>query len=85
MTNRDEVRFVYSQQQIAEDTSINARVGRTFVPGQVSVGNTRMQYSKIILRDELNKMTSVYPDTKVVAEGVLGNFKYTKVDEGFIK
>ena len=85
MTTKDEVYFVYSIQQVEEDKSINSRVGRKFIPGYVSVGNDRMKYSKILLKTDLEKMTSRYPDVNIVAQGVLGNFKYTKIDDGFVR
>lgn len=85
MTAKDEVYFIYSKQQIEEDTEINARIGRKFVPGDVSVGNNRVKYSKILLVSDLDKMISVYPDTKIVAQGIYGNMKFTKIDDSFIR
>lgn len=85
MNAKDSVYFVYSQQQIDDDRVINGNIGRKFDPGDVSIGNSRVKYSKIILMDDLTKMTSNYPDTKIVAQGTLGNFKYTEIDNGFIK
>lgn len=85
MNSRDYVVFVYSKQQIDEDRAINAKINRNFIPGEVSVGSDRIKYSKILLKDELPKMTSMYPDSKIVAEGTLGNFKYTKINNDFIR
>lgn len=85
MDAKDDVVFVYSTQQIEEDTVINRNIGRAFIPGNVSVGNDRLKYSKIVLKDDLNKMVSQYPDTKIVTSGKLGDFKYTKINNDYIK
>lgn len=85
MTAKDEVYFLYSKQQIEEDTAINLNIGRKFIPGDVSVGNERKKYSKIIETKDLNKMMSMYPDVKIVVKGILASMKYTKIDNSFIK
>lgn len=85
MTAKDDVYFIYSTQQIEEDKAINARIGSKFIPGNVSIGNTIVKYSKILLKSDLDKMTAMYPDVNIVAQGTLGNFKYTKIDDGFIR
>lgn len=85
MGPKDNVIFVYSQQQINDDKRINERIGRKFDPGFVAIGNTRAKYSKIILNTDLDKMTATYPDTKIVTSGILGNIKYTNIDNGFIR
>ena len=83
MSPKDNVYFVYSQQQVDEDKATAARIGRKFNPGNVSIGNTTVKYSKILLQADIDKMTSMYPDTKIVAQGILGNIKYTPIDNGF--
>jgi hypothetical protein len=85
MGPKDNVYFVYSDQQIKEDKQINNNIGRKFEPGNVSIGNTRAKYSKIILTSDLDKMTAMYPDTKIVTQGILGNIKYTAIDNGFVR
>ena len=85
MGPKDNVYFVYSKQQIEEDKQINSKIGRKFDPGDVSIGNTRAKYSKIILVNDLDKMTSMYPDTKIVTQGIYGNIKFTPIDNGFVR
>lgn len=83
MSPKDDVYFVYSTQQVEEDKAMAKRLGRQFAPGNVSIGPKTAKYSKIILQKDLDKMTAVYPDTKIVAKGILGNIKYTPLNNGF--
>ena len=85
MNAKDEVYFMYSQQQIDTDTEINARIGRKFIPGDVSIGNNRAKYSKILLTSDLDKMIAMYPDAKIVTKGIYGNMKFTKIDDSFVR
>lgn len=84
MTAKDEVYFVYSASQIAQDKKINSNIGRKFECGDVSVGTKRIKYSKIVLQSDIDKMTAMYPDTKIVAKGTYGTMKFTKIDNDFI-
>lgn len=85
MTAKDEVYFTYSQLQIAQDKEIANKIGRRFECGDVSVGTSKVKYSKIILQSDIDKMTKVYPDTKIVASGKLGDLKYTPIVNDFIR
>lgn len=85
MNAKDEVYFMYSKQQIEDDKAINLKIGRKFIPGDVSVGNERKKYSKIIETKDLKKMTATYPDAEIVTKGLYGSMKFTRIDNSFIK
>ena len=85
MNDKDEVYFIYSKQQVEEDKQINLQIGRKFIPGDVSVGNEKKKYSKIIETKDLNKMLALYPDTEIIIKGLYGSIKFTKIDNGYIK
>lgn len=66
--------FLYSDEQIKEKNSILSKSGKKFVPGFVTVGGKRVNYTQ--LSDTANMKR--YIDTKIVASGDLNNFSYTK-------
>lgn len=75
----EEVLFVYSEMQIEEEKKINKVIGKTFSCGEVSAGASKKQYSKIIKPSDLNQMSGLYPDVKIIAQGKLSTMVYTEV------
>lgn len=84
MGNSDKL-FVYSEMQIAEEKRIQKNIGRDFLCGDISIGSTRKKYSKIINREELDHMTALYPDTKIIATGSIDELAYTPVTTNYLK
>lgn len=80
------VQFVFSEMQVAKEKEINAKIGKVFQCGEVSTGASTKKYSKII-RDstDLAQMLSLYPDTKIIADGVLNKMNYTEITTKFKK
>jgi hypothetical protein len=74
-----EYMFVYSEMQIEADKKICKTVGATFACGTVSVNSEVKQFSKMIDPSYLSEMTALYPDTKIVGQGILSNMSYTAV------
>ena len=78
--------FVFSEMQVAKEKEIAAKLGKTFQCGEVSIGASTKKYSKIIKDStDLAQMLGLYPDTKIVAEGVLSKLNYTPVTTTFQK
>jgi hypothetical protein len=66
--------FLYSSTQLRDRIAIEKKVGRTFVPGTVSVGPRLKKYTELS-----SKNSNRYSDTIVVAEGELSNMSYTAI------
>lgn len=80
MKTTEQVYFVYSEMQLREDKKIYATLSKSVTPGKVSVGDTLVEYTKIIKQDYLSEMAALYPDVKIVAEGKYGDMKYTDIE-----
>ena len=75
MTNTTYVYFVYSGEQIKEKNEVLKNRKKKFICGTVVVNGQRKQFSQIVT--SISQM-SRYVDTKVVCEGILGDFTYNK-------
>lgn len=78
MVSTSYVYFVYSGEQIKEKNSILASHNKKFKCGIVIVNGQRKQFTQIITN--LNQM-SRYVDTKIICEGILGDFTYNNPEE----
>ncbi len=76
--------FVYSDMQLQEAKEINRKNNRNFSCGEVSIGSSAKRYSKIIREEDLKAMCAQYPDTVIVCQGRLRDFKYTPINEDYI-
>ena len=75
LKNKDTyVYFLYSETQEKERNSIEARLGRIFVPGVVVVNGQRNYFTELS-----RKSTNRYADTKVVAEGWRSKMTFTNI------
>jgi hypothetical protein len=66
--------FLYSKDQLDEKNAILEKRNKSFTPGVVAVNGIRRQFTQISSIPELPR----FIDTKVVAEGELSSFRYTK-------
>lgn len=79
MVNKDyEVIFMYSEIQDNEEKKIAKNIGKKFICGDVSIGSNIKKYSKIIKPDELKQFTGLYPDAKIIYQGLLSKTSYTE-------
>lgn len=68
------VYFLYSEDQYQEKNKILNTMGKRFQPGTVVVNGTRQKFTAISTKNTLAR----FVDTKVIAEGILGDFIYTE-------
>jgi hypothetical protein len=66
--------FIYSATQLKERTNIEKQVGRTFVPGNVSVGPKLKKYTELSSTGK-----SRYSDAVIVAKGDVSKMSYTPI------
>lgn len=66
--------FLYSKDQLDEQTSILEKRGKQFTPGVVVVNGIRKQFTQLSSSPTLPR----FIDTKIVAEGEDSSFKYDK-------
>ena len=66
--------FLYSEDQMNEKNQILERSGKEYVPGVVIVNGLRKKFTQLSSSPTLDR----FIDTKVVAEGELNQFTYTK-------
>lgn len=66
--------FLYSQEQINEKDRVEAKRGKRFVCGTVSVGNQSEKFSHLSTKPSLGNR---YPDCKIVAKGYLSEMRYS--------
>ena len=78
MVSTSYVYFVYSSEQIKEKNSILAPHNKKFKCGIVVVNGQRKEFTQIVT--DIKKM-SRFVDTKIVCEGILGDFTYTNPEE----
>ena len=76
--------FMYSQEFIKEHKEINAKIGRDFKCGAVSVGPYMKKYCEIISENDLRAFCNKYPDADIVAKGERYKMSYTKTTAPFI-
>lgn len=75
LKNKDTyVYFLYSETQEKERNSIEAKLGRIFVPGVVVINGQRNYFTELS-----RKNTNRYADTKVVAEGWRSKMTFTNI------
>jgi hypothetical protein len=65
--------FLYSMMQFKFRRDLEARLGKTFKPGQVFVNGKRKLFTEI----SYTPTSARYSDAKVVAQGDPKNFKYS--------
>lgn len=65
--------FLYSQTQHASCDSIERKVSRTYVPGQVFSNGKKRLFTELSTTPENNR----YADAKLVAEGYIEDMNYT--------
>lgn len=85
MVEEKDVIFVYSEMQIDEEKKICKKIGKIFECGNVAMGHTNQQFTKIIYPEELSAMCAQYPDTVIVTQGKLSNIKYTDIKREYIR
>jgi len=78
MVSTTYVYFVYSGEQIKEKNNILASQNKKFKCGTVVVNGQRKQFTQVV--SSLNQM-SRYVDTKIVCEGIYGDFTFTNPTE----
>lgn len=76
--------FMYSQEQIKEQKEINAKIGRDFVSGEVSVGSKRKKITDIIPMDALAGYMQRFPDGVIVHKGERAKTVYKKPTTPYI-
>lgn len=74
MNNNKIVYFMFSVDQLKNNTKINEKIGRKYKPGSVLVNGSYKQFTEIINKLEDAK----YPDAILVASGVLDEMRYVK-------
>ena len=78
MVSTSYVYFVYSGEQIKEKNSILKPRNKKFKCGTVVVNGQRKEFTQIVTK--LSQM-SRYVDTRIICEGVLGDFTYNNPTE----
>ena len=78
MNKNENVAFIYSEIHEQNEKEIAKKIGKTFLCGDVSVGANTKKFSKLIKSSEINQFVSMYPDAKIIAEGVLSSMRYTE-------
>lgn len=68
--------FMYSRDHVEEQESILGSNGKKFVPGSVTVGMSKKQYSRAT--SDPNTFRERYVDAVVVAQGEKKDFTYTE-------
>lgn len=76
--------FMYSQSQVSEERQINAKVGRDFVCGEVSVGPKSKKISDIIPDTDLTGYAQRFPDYEIVYKGTKNKTTYKNPTTPFI-
>ena len=72
------VYFVYSGEQIKEKNNILATRNKKFKCGTVVINGQRKQFTQIVTKmSQMNR----YVDTRIICEGILGDFTYTNPSE----
>ncbi len=66
------VYFLFSEEQKTFREGVERAMNRKFVPGSVMVNGARKRFTEMSLKN-----TGTYPDTKIVAEGLRSNMKFT--------
>lgn len=66
--------FLYSEEQLREKNTVLDSTGKTFSPGTVVVNGVRKKYTQLSDTPDLPR----FIDTKIIAEGYLNNFTYTR-------
>lgn len=76
--------FMYSQSQVSEEKTINAKIGRDFLCGEVSVGPKAKKISDIIADIDLVGYAQRFPDYEIVYKGIKNKTTYKKPTTPFI-
>lgn len=74
MSNSGIKYFLFSSQQMKMKVEIEAKIGKKYRPGTVLVNGTYKQFTEI--SDTPN--STRFPDSIIVASGVLSEMRYTK-------
>lgn len=76
--------FMYSQSQVSEEKSINAKISRDFLCGEVSVGPKVKKISDIIPDIDLAGYAQRFPDYEIVHKGIKNKTTYKNPTTPFI-
>lgn len=68
------VYFLYSEQQKAKRTEIEAKMSRKFIPGNVIINGQKQLFTELS-----TKPTNIYPDVRLIAEGLKSAMKFTDI------
>lgn len=66
--------FLYSEQQQQHRSELENKMSRTFIPGTVIVNGQKKKFTEKSTKDN-----NIFPDTKIVAEGLESIMKYTDI------
>lgn len=62
--------FMYSQSQVDQNKEVNAKIGRDFLCGEVSIGPKSKKISDVIPDTDLLGYAQRFPDYEIVYKGI---------------